>query len=263
MKQSTAIKLLSSLSALALVLVFFMLLLNMNASNRFDDLAEKSGSTISYAEQFVDASAYLTQEVRSYVATADNIHYDNYWQEVSTDQNREKAVANLEEIGITPEEKDLIAKIQSLSNGLVPIEEEAMQLTRYGVNSNAISLVYSGQYEDTISQIHSLQEQLTQSIQERTTTDQDKLGFKIDLTLYFTFASLLVVVVIQMVVIAYVLRNILAPCCWCRRICIRWLRASWMPSWAWQRMTQNWVSWPRPSMIPSAKSQLSFKISTM
>ena len=211
MKQSTAIKLLSSLSALALILVFFMLLLNMKASNHFDDLAEKGDATIGYAEQFVDASAYLTQEVRSYVATADKTHYDNYWREVSTDQNREKAVANLEKIGITAEEKDLITNIQSLSNGLVPIEDEAMQLTRYGVNPNAIALVYSGQYEDTVSQIHSLQDELTQSIHARTTADQDKLGFKIDLTFYLTFASLLVVVIIQMVVIAYVLRNILAP----------------------------------------------------
>ncbi len=211
MKQSTAIKLLSGLSVLALVLVFATLLSNMFASNKFDVLANNAEATTSYAEQFVNASAYLTQEVRSYVATADRTHYDNYWREVNTDQNREKAVSGLEELGITTDEKDLIHQIQSLSNGLVPIEDRAMQLTQQGVNSEAIALVYSSEYEQTVAEIHALEDKLTASIEERTTHAQDQLGDKIDSSFYFTFASLILVVFVQMVIIFYVLRKIMAP----------------------------------------------------
>lgn len=211
MKQSTAVKLLSGLSAMAIVLVFGMLILNIRASNKYDVMTEKGDRTSGYVESFVDASAYLTEEVRSYVATGDRTHYDNYWQEVNTDQTREKAVAALKELGITAEESELISKIQSLSNGLVPIEDRAMKMTEQGVNPKAIELVYGSEYENTVDEIKELQDKLTTSIWERAEAEQNRLGKLIDRTFYFTFASLILVAAIQMLVIFYVLRHILAP----------------------------------------------------
>ena len=211
MKQSTAVKLLSSLSAGALIIVFCMLVYNMWSSNHYDEVAAKSDQTADAAEQFVDASAYLTSEVRSYVATGDRTHYDNYYREVETDKNRDKAVATMKELGITAHESDLIQQIQDLSNGLVPIEERAMKLTQNGVNTNAIDLVYNSEYEKTVGEIHKLEEELTSSIWERTGAEQERLGDRIDLTFYLTFASLALVVAIQILVILYVLGRILKP----------------------------------------------------
>lgn len=211
MKQSTAIKLLSSLAALALVLVIGMLLLNMRSSNQFDVLSEQKEVASGYADAFVNASTYLTNEVRSYVATGNRIHYDNYWREVNTDKNREKSVDGLKECGISAEEERLISEIQSLSDGLVPIEDEAMKLAQKGSNPEAIALVYSKKYEDTVDEIHDLQDQLTESVKNRVAAEQDQLGNKIDLTFYLTFASLALVVAIQIAVILYVLRHMLTP----------------------------------------------------
>lgn len=211
MKQSTAIKLLSTLSALALILVFCMLILNMRASNEYDVLTDQGNTIAGYAETFVDASTYLTQEVRSYVATGNRTHYDNYWREVNTDQNREKAVSAMHEAGISAEQSELISKIQSLSNGLVPIEEQAMEMTEQRINPEAIALVYSSQYESTVDEIHALQDKLTQSVAVQTEADQNRLSSLIDLTFYLTFISLAIVVCIQVFVISYVLRHILTP----------------------------------------------------
>lgn len=167
MKQSTAVKLLSSLSAAALVLVFGMMAYNMWASNKFDKITMEGDALSSYVEDFVDASSYLTDEVRSYVATGDRIHYDNYWKEVNTDQRREKAVAALKEAGITEEESRWITQIQDLSNGLVPLEDEAMKMVTQGPNLNAVEMVYSGKYKDSVKQIHELEDKLANSIWTR------------------------------------------------------------------------------------------------
>ncbi len=211
MKQSTAVKILSGSSALAIALVFSMLLRNIYASNKFDVVTENGESAIKYAEQFVDASTYLTQEVRSYVATGRQVHYDNYRREVEQDQNREKAVAALQELGITKAENDLILKIQSLSSGLVPIEKGAMDMTKDGIDPAAISRVYSQKYTDTVSEIQGLQEQLITSITTRVDAEQERLGSKIDVLFHLSFTSLVLVMVIQGIVIYYVRRRILAP----------------------------------------------------
>ena len=210
-KQSTAVKFLSSLSALALITVFSMLVFNLRASNKFDVLAENGENARSYIESFVDASEYLTQEVRAYVASGERIHYDNYWREVNTDKNREKAVSNLWELGITAKESELIEKISNLSNGLVPLEDQAMQLTAEGISPEAIELVYGKNYEDTVAQIHTIEAQFTDSVLGRIQEEQDTCGRLIDNTFYLTFAGLVLVVLIQMIIISYTLKHILNP----------------------------------------------------
>lgn len=210
-KQSTMVKLLSSLSAVALVSVFIILVLNMMASNKYDAFAEYGEKSKGYVESFVNASEYLTNEVRAYVASGNRTHYDNYWREVNTDKNREKAVAGLQEQGITAKENELITKIQSISNGLVPLEDQAMQLTEDGINPEAIELVYGKTYEAAITEIHALQDQLTESILAGIEEKEKSTGAFIDRIFYLSFASLAVVVVIQIIIIFYVLRKILNP----------------------------------------------------
>lgn len=66
MKQSTAIKILNSISLFTIVLVFAMLIVNNVLSDRYDVCQDEKDSLIANAERFHTASAYLTQEVRSY-----------------------------------------------------------------------------------------------------------------------------------------------------------------------------------------------------
>lgn len=156
MKQSTAVKILSGISILSIILVFVMLLWNRSSSNRFDVVLENKDALITSAERFEKASANLTREARSYAATAHKEHYDNYWKEVDTDKNREQALSAMRTIGITEEEEAMISEMAVLSNNLVPLEEQAMTLASRGNTAEAISLLYSDQYEGSVSQINAI-----------------------------------------------------------------------------------------------------------
>ena len=55
----------------------------------------------SNAKRFMEGSAYLTNEVRAYAATGDRVHFDNYMNEMSVEKNRDIAVENMRQIGLT------------------------------------------------------------------------------------------------------------------------------------------------------------------
>ena len=121
-----------------------------------------------YAQQFIDASALLTEKVRAYAVTGNQTYYNEYMQEVNTDKNREKSVQAMEDIGITDDELAIITEMSNLSNELVPLETSAMEEVNAGNNASAISYVYGSDYSNTLSKIHALQDQLLENLQTRT-----------------------------------------------------------------------------------------------
>lgn len=82
--------------------------------------------------QYRLGSKALTQAVQTYAVTGDEAYYDAYFQELEVDMNRDKALSELEERDILDEEWDKINAIAALSDGLVPLEEEAMQKVKEG-----------------------------------------------------------------------------------------------------------------------------------
>ncbi|WP_313527492.1 methyl-accepting chemotaxis protein [Anaerotignum sp.] len=211
MKQSTAVKILSGISILAIALVFAMLFWNQSASNDYDTVLERKDRLIAGAVRFEAASAYLTQEVRAYAATGDKEHYDNYWREVNTDKNRELALSDMREIGITDKEEEMISEMASLSNNLIPLEEQAMTLAGEGQMLDAISILYGDKYEESASQIKNISANFNQAIEGRMEEELNSLSRIIDMSFGAVFLCLLLVAIIQMVVIFYVNRRLLSP----------------------------------------------------
>lgn len=76
--------------------------------------------------QYRLGSKILTYEVQSYAATGKDKYYEGYMQELNKDQNREKAVAILEECGLTDDEWAGLEKIASMSNNLVPLDRKSV-----------------------------------------------------------------------------------------------------------------------------------------
>ena len=76
--------------------------------------------------QYRLGSKTLTSEVQSYAVTGDKVYYDNYMKELNTDKNRDFAWAELEKNDITSDEWAQLNAISGMSNGLVPLEEEAI-----------------------------------------------------------------------------------------------------------------------------------------
>ncbi len=211
MKQSTAVRLLSVMSIAAILSVIALLSFNWKLSNDFDKVKADGETLIENANGFQKASAYLTQEVRSFVASAIHKHYDNYWQEVNVDKNRDKSLEKMREIGLTAEEEEKISEISSISDGLIPLEKKAMELTGQGYKESAVNIVYGKEYQEGVSRIKSITQEFNTLINNRCQAKLDNFGKKIDYSFVSVFISLAILILIQAVIIIYVNRKLLKP----------------------------------------------------
>lgn len=113
------------------------------------------------------ASKTLTYAVQSYAVTGDQKYYDSYMQELNTDKNRDKALEILEKQDITKEEWDKLNHIAELSNGLVPLEEQAFEFVAAGEMEQARDSVFGEAYGNTVTQINNLTDEVIDQIQNR------------------------------------------------------------------------------------------------
>ncbi len=167
-KQSTLTSILNGITITfaVLVIIFFTMVITFHELTLTS--AQNQLFLNNYAQQFIDASALLTEKVRAYAVTGNQTYYNEYMQEVNTDKNREKSVQAMEDIGITDDELAITTEMSNLSNELVPLETSAMEEVNAGNNASAISYVYGSDYSNTLSKIHALQDQLLENLQTRT-----------------------------------------------------------------------------------------------
>ena len=91
-------------------------------------VSDKQLQNTMYLNQYRLGSKTLTYAVQAYAVTGDEKYYDDYMKELNEDKNRDKAWAGLEKNDIKEEEWKALREIANLSNGLVPLEEEAMKM---------------------------------------------------------------------------------------------------------------------------------------
>lgn len=115
--------------------------------------------------QYRLGSKALTYAVQSYAVTGEQKYYNNYMKELNEDKNRDKAIAILEQSDITQEEWNGLNEIAQMSQGLVPLEEEAMGYAAAGDTAKAQSYVFSQQYEDTVDKINKKTDEVIGQIQ--------------------------------------------------------------------------------------------------
>ena len=123
--------------------------------------------TTTYLNQYRIASKTLTYAVQAYAATGEQNYYDDYMKELNEDKNRDIAWAGLEKNHITKDEWQKMNQIAELSNGLVPLEEEAFALAGKGDTETAREHVFGKEYSDTVRQINSLTDEAIHQIQSR------------------------------------------------------------------------------------------------
>lgn len=176
---------------------------------------------IEAANQFLNGSAYLTDEVRAYAATGDQIHYDNYWKEINEYKNREKGYETMVRIGITDSEETMIKKMSDISNALVPLEENAMKNVQKNKKAEALEYVYGKQYDESITEIRTLQSKFISDLQIRIEDSSKKLTIgNILLTtvaIIFLFASMGVLIFTHSIL----KKKIIAPILVVRDHCLR------------------------------------------
>ncbi len=150
MNQSKMTLILNTITVVLSLFIIGSFAMLLNFSGKVQQAMTSRYDLTSNANIFIDGSTTLTDEVRAYAATADERHYNNYWNEVNVDKNRDTGLANMQKIGLTTEEQSLIDEMSNLSNTLVPFEEAAMDMVRAGQKSEAIEAVYGEFYQSTV-----------------------------------------------------------------------------------------------------------------
>lgn len=198
-------------SFIAIGIGMVLLVLSL-CSNYMMSLAQSEQLTVTMAlNQYKDASRKLTSEVQSYAVTGNQIYYDNYMQELNTDKNREQAITILKEKDITEEEWSQFDKIAALSDGLVPLEEEAMNFVIKGDLKSAQEMVFGDEYEATSIQITTCTEAVIEKIQQRK-AEQKTMFQTIQLIAQFSFFAACVYIIYLLIkTIKFAKKELLHP----------------------------------------------------
>lgn len=191
MKQSTLLLLLNGLSMIALLFMVFSLFCYSRICGKINDANEERFELTYNANRFMNGSSYLTNEVRAYAATGEQMHYDNYWNEVNNLKNRDIGVENMKAIGITKDEQTMIEEMSSLSNTLVPLEESAMENVKAGKREDALAYVYGSDYENSIAKINQIKTDFLVKLDARALGEVNRL-IGISYFILFCFAVALV-----------------------------------------------------------------------
>ncbi len=165
--QSYHLKRIVRQSVIAVVVGAVLLLLSLGTNIWMTMMTDEELETTTYLNQYRIASKTLTYAVQAYAATGEQNYYDDYMKELNEDKNRDIAWAGLEKNHITKDEWQKMNQIAELSNGLVPLEEEAFALAGKGDTETAREHVFGKEYSDTVRQINSLTDEAIHQIQSR------------------------------------------------------------------------------------------------
>ncbi len=211
MKQSAKTKLLSIITIILIMFCALSMFIVASFNRKLKNAMNDQMNLIIYADQFSDASSYLTDEVRSYAAMGEKEHYDNYWNEVNTAKNRDKNVAAMKEIGLTAEESDMIDQIFSISNNLVPLEEQAMALVEQGDLDAAHLILYGDEYEAGIQKIKAVVNDFSSAIESRTENNVRTIERRAAFFTVVAYISIAIILCTQILLIIFVLNGLITP----------------------------------------------------
>ncbi len=153
------------------VLLFFVFISGASyVANTYEQL-----EITMYLNQYRIGSKTLTAAVQSYAVTGDIQYYDAYMKELNEDKNRDIAWAGLEKNSLKDEEWANLNEIADLSNGLVPLEEEAMAAVAAGDTQSAMDFVFGSEYGTAIQRINELTDTTINKILAR--LEAKKSGF--------------------------------------------------------------------------------------
>ena len=163
------------------------------------------------ADEFANASGYLTDEVRAYAATADRTHYENYWYEVNTAKNRDNNLATMKEIGLSDEELALVDRASTTSNNLIPLEENAMALTDAGQTGQAVAILYGKEYMDGVEVITGSLDEFAEAIDVRMTAEAHRIETVVNILTVVSYICVILVLAFQIYMVSFVLKGLIDP----------------------------------------------------
>ena len=210
-KQSTLILVLKVTSIVLIVLSMTAVFCIINADRKVDVASQARYELTKNARRFIIGSAFLTNEVRAYAATGKQLFRSSYWHEVNDLQNREIAVESMLEIGITELETELVQTMLALSNALIPVEEQAMELARNGDIEGALAIVYGDAYVQAITHIRAVQTDFLAVVSDRTNRELAMHYKAVKFWMIVSVVSLSITAFIQILSLLVIRSKILRP----------------------------------------------------
>lgn len=175
--QSYQLKKIIKQSVISVIAGALMLLLSVSTMFVMTRVTDEELETTTLLNQYRLGSKALTYAVQTYAVTGKQKYYDDYMRELNEVKNRDIAWAELEKNNIKSSEWALMKQIAELSNGLVPLEEEALKLAGQGNTEEAMSYVFGDEYENTTQEINTLTNDAIQKIQSRVNQSKRNLRF--------------------------------------------------------------------------------------
>ena len=158
---------------IGVVLLVGFILFNMGLSS----IRTAQINTTVALNQYRIASKTLTYNIQSYAVTGDQKYYDGYMKELNTDKNREQAIESLEHCALKEDEWTSLNQIASMSEQLVPLEEEAIAHVQAGDLAAAQACVFSTEYGNSVDQISQQTDETILAILNR--KDKRQMGLKV------------------------------------------------------------------------------------
>ncbi len=211
MKQSTLVYILNYSSILLLIGIIVSFIMVVVLNTRIDTANKNKIELTQNAKRFMDGSDYLTNEVRAYAATGNQVHYDNYWNEANNLKNTTIGVENMKKIGIAGSEQKKIDEMLTISDQLIPLEEKAMKDVQGGQMSTAIEYVYGNEYETSIAKIKKLQAEFMDMLEQR---NQDAINSLMATNLVLeilTFVMIALIAAMQVITLLVMGKKVLRP----------------------------------------------------
>lgn len=188
-----------------------MLVLLFGSSAKLSSVESSQLKAVMYTNQYRLGSKTLTYAVQAYAVTADQKYYDAYMNELNVDKNRDIAWAELEKLDIRESEWAYLNKIAELSNGLVPLETDAIESAENGDTDSAREFVFGDEYGDTISQINSLSDQAIDEIQTRLAVQTERIQVQQTVFQFMLLAAFILVAIQIFRTIGFSKKELLRP----------------------------------------------------
>lgn len=194
-----------------LIISIVMLILFVGSNMYLSRINSQQLEATTYLNQYRLGSKTLTAAVQSYAVTGDKTYYDNYMKELNEDKNRDIAWEGLKQDGLTDNEWDQLNHIAEMSNGLVPLEEEAMDNAGSGDTDAAIAYVFGEEYESTVQEITATTDNCINDIQTRMARKQNTLNLLMITTMVIFVLCFLTIARKIITTLAFAKQELLAP----------------------------------------------------
>lgn len=184
MKQTYAI--------VAVGIVFLVIFVGLNIAS--NNSMKEQVQNVQYLNQYRLGSKILTSAVQSYAVTGDSSYQDAYNKELNEDKNRDIAWAGLKKNHLKSNEWAELNKIAKMSQGLVPLEEQAMQSVQSGDTQSAQNVVFGEEYETTVQEISANTDTCIKNIESRMNKKQTVLNLVMMISMILFVISFILMV---------------------------------------------------------------------